>query len=128
MSEPHTSLPPVSTAKELEAYFSAAATPREGWLVGVEQEKIAVRSNGAPVPYYGPDGIAELLTRLGARGWSPIAEGERLIGLSRGAEQVTLEPGMQVELSGPALTTALACREVTRGHVVELAELARPLD
>jgi glutamate--cysteine ligase len=120
----------IASTAELEAYFQAAATPRERWLVGVEQEKVAVRSNGAPVPYYGADGIAQLLERLlgGAGGWQPIKEGAHLIGLSRAHEQVTLEPGMQVELSGPALGSALACREVTRRHVDEVAAVGRALD
>src|SRR4051812_35660538 len=121
MSETLDRSPIIASTAELEAYFQAAATPRERWLVGVEQEKVAVRSDGAPVPYHGPDGIAQLLERLGrGPGWQPINEGAHLIGLSRAHEQVTLEPGMQLELSGPALGSALACREVTRQHVDEV--------
>src|SRR5438477_8872024 len=101
----------VSDTRQLEGYFSMAATPRDQWLVGVEQEKLAVRSSGAPVPYEGADGVAALLERLRVRGWSPLQEGGHLIGLARPAEQVTLEPGMQVEQSGPALASAAGCRE-----------------
>src|SRR6185295_18425106 len=101
---------PVSSVGPLVDYFHAAAKPRAAWRLGVEQEKIAATLDGRPVPFDGDAGIEELLRRLEARGYHGMRERGRLLALERRGEQITLEPGGQVELSGPTLPTAVACR------------------
>src|SRR5450432_1404527 len=112
---------------ELVAYFRGGAKSRAAFRVGVEQEKIAVRPSGAPVPYEGPDGIAALLERLEARGFSAQREGGHTIALARGGDRITVEPGGQVELSGAALPTAAESAEVLRAHVAEVREAGAAL-
>jgi glutamate--cysteine ligase len=119
---------PLSSIDELVSVFSTAAKPRSQWLVGLEHEKLGVRADGAPVPYAGPGGVAELLHRLiASHGYTGIYEGEHAIGASRNGEDITLEPGMQVELSGPPLHGAQACSTLMRSHIRQLAAVARPL-
>ncbi|HVU49291.1 MAG TPA: glutamate-cysteine ligase family protein [Polyangia bacterium] len=115
------------TIDELVGYFRAGAKPRTAFRVGVEQEKIAVRSDGGVVPYGGPDGIEALLDALGRRGFVAMMEAGHPIGLSRGGDRITVEPGGQVELSGAALPTAAECAAVVRAHVAEVREVGAAL-
>jgi glutamate--cysteine ligase len=112
---------------ELVAYFRGGAKPPAAFRVGVEQEKIAVRDDGVPVPYDGPRGIAALLAGLEGRGFTAEREGEHTIALARGGDRITVEPGGQVELSGAALPTAAACATVLRAHVAEVREAGAAL-
>jgi glutamate--cysteine ligase len=122
---------PLSNIDELVAFFSSAAKPKPQWLVGLEHEKLGVRLDGAPVPYApggGGAGVADLLGLLVAdHGYAGIYDGENLIGASRNGEDITLEPGMQVELSGPPLAGARACSTLMRSHIRQLAAVAKPL-
>jgi glutamate--cysteine ligase len=127
MGSPHFADVPVSSSAQLTEYFRAAALPRGPFRIGIEQEKIPVRLDGAPVPYDGPDGISALLGRLLARGFSPTLEDGHPIELARGEERITLEPGAQLELSGPALATAAGCAAALDDHVREVSELGREL-
>jgi len=117
---------PITSVAQLADHLRRAAKPRAEFLVGIEQEKIPVRPDGMPSPYDGPHGIAGLIAALRERGFAAIEEDGYPIALERGEERITLEPGGQLELSGPALRTAAACREVLLGHVREVTELARP--
>lgn len=119
---------PLSSRSELVAYFRRAGVPRERWRVGVEQEKIPVRSDGSPVRWAGPDGIAELLTRLARRGFKAERDGQTTIALLRGMESVTLEPGGQVELSAPPVSRATSCADQLDRHLRELGDVSRALD
>jgi glutamate--cysteine ligase len=58
-----------------------------------------------------------------------VAEREdgHVIALARKQERITLEPGGQIELSGPALVSAEAGRRVLVSHLREVTELAAPL-
>lgn len=113
--------------EDLVAYFRGGAKPPGSFRVGIEQEKIGVRDDGAPVPYEGTTGIEELLRRLEARGLTAKREDGHVIALERGGDRITVEPGGQVELSGAALPTAARGAEVLRSHVAEVRELAAGL-
>src|SRR6266700_4401096 len=120
----------VPTAKDLLDFFHGAAKPRAEWRVGIEQEKIAVLGNGAAVPYDGAPGapsISLILERMVDRGFVAKQEDGHILELVRGAERITVEPGGQFELSGPALATASGCRDALLAHVVEVSAIARPM-
>src|ERR1700734_3215449 len=95
---------------ELAEYLASGCKPMSQFRVGAEHEKFGFRADTLqPVPYEGPDGIEALLKGLMQFGWSGVYEardgGETLIGLTRGGENVSLEPGDQFELSGAPLET-----------------------
>ena len=60
----------------------SGCTPRNEWRIGTEHEKFAFRlSDKKRLPYEGPDGIGEILTRLTRFGWEPIQEKDKTIAL-----------------------------------------------
>jgi glutamate--cysteine ligase len=123
---------PLTSEDDLLAIFREAASPRERWRIGVEHEKLGVRADGTPVGPTGVDGVDALLGHLEQRGYRAKREGERTIALGReterwGDEAITIEPGGQIEMSGPPLATATDCGEHLRAHAREVIELARPL-
>jgi glutamate--cysteine ligase len=108
-------------------YFASGAKPPERWRIGIEQEKVAVYSDGRPPAFVGDRGIEELLRRLAPGGFEPIREDGHLLALKRDKESVTVEPGGQVEFSGPALATAVACRDSLLEHVGVATQVAGTL-
>lgn len=120
-------LTPIASTDDLVAYFARGAKAPERWRIGVEQEKIAVYADGATPPFVGPRGIEEMLRRVAPKGYEAIREDGHLLALRRASETVTVEPGGQVEFSGPALSTAVACRDSLLSHVEAVSEVARGL-
>ena len=119
---------PLASVEELVSFFSSAAKPNSEWLVGLEHEKIGVHADGSPVPYAGPTGVAALLAALLSKhGYTGVYEGEHLIGAGRDGDEITLEPGMQVELSGPPLPGAHACGALLRQHIRQVGAVAEEL-
>jgi glutamate--cysteine ligase len=110
---------------ELEAYFHDGGKPRERWRIGTEYEKVAVDRNTAmAIPYFGHRGVEFILKELVDRyGWEPEEQDGYIIALARGKEQVHLEPGGQIELSGePCENIHCTYAEFTE-HVRELLEI-----
>jgi glutamate--cysteine ligase len=118
---------PIGSSRDLVSYFRKASKPSAEWRLGIEQEKIPVDPGGMPAPYDGPRGIARLLALLEGRGFVAQKEDGHTISLERGEERITVEPGGQLELSGPALVSAVAGHQVLLAHVREVQELATPL-
>lgn len=108
--------------------FANAFRP-DGRLVGIESEKVALYSDGAPLHYAdapGRPGVAAIFAELAARyGWSPEADkpGGPALMLVRGRANITLEPGSQFELSGSPLGSAHHVRAELDAHAAELASL-----
>jgi glutamate--cysteine ligase len=115
------------TVEDLIGYFRGGSKTRAEFRIGIEQEKIGVRQNGAPACYRGPEGIAAILAGLEARGFAATREGDHVVALERAGERITIEPGGQLEFSGLARATAAACRDALVGHVREVQEIGRPL-
>ena len=110
---------------ELEAYFHDGGKPRDRWRIGTEYEKVGVdRNTGRAIPYFGPRGVAFILKELVERyGWEPEEQDGHTIALIRGKEQIHLEPGGQIELSGePCESIHCTYAEFTQ-HVHELLEI-----
>jgi glutamate--cysteine ligase len=127
MPQTHPPAEPVTSLEQLTGVFRLAARPASGWLVGLEQEKLGVRSDGAPIDYDGPTGVTALMAGMAARGFRPVKDGAVVIGAARGREAISLEPGLQVELAAPPLTSAAASRQLLRRHLGELSRVAGPL-
>lgn len=119
---------PVTSFVQLVRYFERQTKPSSHWRIGLEHEKIAVRHDGSPVPFDGPQGLWALLMKLERLGFSARLENGHPVALWRDTDNVTLEPGGQVEMSaGPAASMTQAAQAM-RSHLVELRSLATDLD
>ena len=125
---PQTKGAPVSSKEDLVAFFEAGCKPVEDWRIGTEHEKFAFCWESLqPLGYEGKRSIRALLEGLVTLGWEPFLENGRPIALHKGASNITLEPGGQLELSGaPLKTIHQTCSEV-HSHLDEVRQIAEPL-
>ena len=127
---------PLTSVDDLIAHFRGAEKPSADWRIGTEHELIGVRAwssaDGGPdagtAPGYdGPDGIGTVLAGFAARGWVPVHEGGHVIALTRGDDQITIEPGGQLELAARPMLDGLELVTDLAAHTRALAEISRPL-
>lgn len=114
---------------ECVTYFRSGETPEEDWVIGTEHEKIAVYEDTFErVPYEGARGIEVLLERISKQGkWTPVHEGNHIIGLKRDGASITLEPGGQFELSGAPLATIKETCAEFNAHIDQVKSISRDL-
>ncbi|WP_207539178.1 glutamate--cysteine ligase [Sabulicella rubraurantiaca] len=128
MSNPGQADPtPFTSARQLAEWFASGAKPREAWRIGTEHEKIGFRRDDLSPPDYATRGIGAMLEGIGKLGWEPITDNNNVIGLSRGTESVSLEPGGQFELSGAPLETLHETRLELAAHLRDVHAVAQPL-
>jgi len=128
MSNPGEADPtPITHVRDCAAWFAAGAKPRAQWRIGTEHEKFGFRRSDLSPPPYEPGGIRALLEALAERGWQPILDSGRPIGLKRGGASISLEPGGQLELSGAPLPDLHATRAELAEHFAEVRAVAEPL-
>ena len=124
--------PLIESRADLIEVLARGAKPREHWRIGTEHEKhVFHRDPLRPVGYGGPNGIRALLDRIAAKsGWTPIMDGEAVIGLKgpAGEGAISLEPGGQFELSGAPLATLHDTAKETGLHLMLCKALGGPLD
>src|ERR1700752_3071594 len=104
MSVPQSASGPIQRRDDLVRQLSKACRPKADWRIGTEHEKFVYDlKSRKPLPYEGRPGIRALLEGMQRFGWSPVMEGEHIIGLTGKDGAISLEPGGQFELSGAAL-------------------------
>ncbi len=120
---------PVSSRDDLIPFFRAGEKPRERWLIGTEHEKVGLREGTLePVPYEGEAGIGALLRSIQETdGWTPTAEGENVIALTKDGASITLEPGGQFELSGAPLRRIYDTCAEFQAHLDLIRRVSEPL-
>ncbi|MEZ4401858.1 MAG: glutamate-cysteine ligase family protein [Kofleriaceae bacterium] len=122
---------PLSSIEELVEYFRTAEKPASAWQVGTEHELIGVRARGPAIgaapAFAGPDGISQVLAGFAARGWQPVEERGHVIALTRGPDQITIEPGGQFELAAQPVINGDVLVDLMARYRAELAEISRPL-
>src|SRR5687767_8272386 len=96
-------LTPITSTQQLAGWFAAGSKPRGHWTIGTEHEKFGFRRDDLSPPPYAPRGIEALLLGLQGRGFEPITDQGKVIGLKRDGASISLEPGGQLELSGAPL-------------------------
>ncbi len=118
----------IAREEDLDGYFETGSKPRERWGIGLEYERAGVfRDSGRAVPYEGPASVETILNTLAkTAGWTPIQEGGRTLGLSKGATRITLEPGAQMELSGAVHRGLSTLRDELASYVAAVEEVSRP--
>lgn len=129
MSIPQSGGGPIEDFGQLAEYIAAGAKPREKWLIGTEHEKFGwLTDTRLPLPYDGPRSIRALFEALADRhGWTPVREGDNIIGLNRGLANISLEPGGQFELSGAPLANLHQTKAELEAHMAEVNGIAGPL-
>lgn len=129
MSIPQSGGGPIERHEQLAEYLAAGCKPRQDWRIGTEHEKFGYcRDTLKPLPYAGERSIQAILTGLrDGFGWSPVLEGDNIIGLEKDGANVSLEPGGQLELSGaPLLSIHETCDEVN-AHLKDVRAVARQI-
>ncbi len=118
----------VTSVEQLAEYLAQGAKTPGTEKIGVEHEKFPFDlATHRPVPFDGPRGIEAFLSGMTRFGWQEIREDSRLIGLERGAEHISLEPGGQVELSGAQRDTLHEVAGELATHIREANEVASAL-
>ncbi|HBT01153.1 glutamate--cysteine ligase [Salipiger marinus] len=126
MSIPQTGGGPIEHQTQLAEYLASGCKPKSDWRIGTEHEKFGyLTDTHAPLPYEGPRSILAVLEGLRDRfGWAEVREAGKLIGLTKGDANVSLEPGGALELSGAPLETIhQTCDEVNE-HLREVKGIA----
>jgi glutamate--cysteine ligase len=122
---------PVRSTDDLISYFEAAGKPASRWRVGTEHELVGVMASGAHVgeapTYDGPHGIGALFRWFAERGGEPVLEDGHFIALSRGDEQLTIEPGGQFELAARPISDDRDFITDLHSYVAQLGAASREL-
>jgi glutamate--cysteine ligase len=120
--------PPARGVEDLVRWFRDRERPREGWKVGLEHEKLALRAGTLdPVPYEGEPGIAGILRAFDRFGYQAFEEEGRVIASQREGLTVSIEPGGQLELSGrPFADVHVVAAELDR-HLAKCRAIAGDL-
>ncbi len=120
---------PIRSVRQLADHIAEGCKPREQWRIGTEHEKFGFRHADFTPPPYEPGGIRAMLEGMQADdpAWEPILDEGAIIGLSRGAASIALEPGGQLELSGGTLDTLHETREEFAAHFAAVRRVAAPL-
>lgn len=133
MSNPgETDATPIASVRQLAEYLAEGGKPRDAWRIGTEHEKFGFYRRGAAGPLhapppYAPGGIEAMLSGIAALGWEEIRDQGALIGLKRGGESVSLEPGGQFELSGAPVSDLHETAAELQSHFAEVHKAAGPL-
>lgn len=119
----------IESVGQLAEYMEAGNKPAADWRIGTEHEKFGwLTDSRLPLPYAGDRSISALFAGLETRfGWTPVREGDNIIGMTRDGANISLEPGGQFELSGAAVASLHETDAETKLHLAEVAELATPL-
>ncbi|MGL6211937.1 MAG: glutamate--cysteine ligase [Paracoccaceae bacterium] len=115
--------------EQLAGMMEAGCKPKSDWRIGTEHEKFGwLTDTRAALPYGGDRSISALFQGLEARfGWTPVREGDNVIGMTRGSANISLEPGGQFELSGAAVASLHETAAELQNHLDEVRALADPL-
>ena len=119
---------PVTHKRQLVSWLETGAKTPDRWRIGTEHEKFLFDLETLrPIPSEGEYGIGGILDEMQAFKWQPVMEGENVIGLKRGEEAISLEPGGQFELSGAPLVSLHDTAAEFYHHLDEVGSVGRML-
>tara|TARA_B100000989_G_scaffold80798_1_gene57613 strand:- start:886 stop:2214 length:1329 start_codon:yes stop_codon:yes gene_type:complete len=94
-------------------YFSEGEKKEENFKIGTEHEKFLFNLKTKKPVDFTENGIKGIFNILKQNKWVEIKENDNIIGLKKENLSVTLEPGLQIELSGaPCVNIHETCKEV----------------
>ena len=115
----------ISKEKIIE-HFKSGIKEKKNFKIGIEHEKFLFNSkNNKRIDY---SKVKEMFSALNEFGWSPIKEGENIVGLNKGGKNITLEPGNQIELSGDKLNNIHEACSESHDYLFELKQVTKKLD
>lgn len=84
----------------LKLYTKGYTNPQD-YKIGLEYERLPINSTSfEAVDYWGENGIALCLEQFARKnGWDYIVDENNVVGLAKGHDTITLEPGSQIEIS-----------------------------
>lgn len=129
MSIPQSGGGPIESFAQLAEFMESGSKSKDLWKIGTEHEKFGwLTDTRRPLPYDGERSINALFAGLERDfGWTPVREGENVIGLTRDGANISLEPGGQFELSGAAFASLKDTEAELRNHLDEVRSLAEPM-
>jgi len=115
--------------KEQLINFFKDGSKASGLKIGTEHEKFLFNiKTKKPIGYQGPQSIEKIFELLEQNGWIPIHDEKSVIGLKKNNKSITLEPGLQIELSGEPLDSVHeTCKEVNE-YLDEMVEVCKKLN
>ncbi len=86
---------------EILKLYTKGYTLPEDYKISLEYERLPIsKTSYKSVDYWGANGIRDFIERFAqSDNWSYILDSDNIIGLAKGHDTITLEPGSQVELS-----------------------------
>lgn len=110
----------ISDIAQLAAWLEEGCDDKQDLVIGTENEKIVFNAKTLSPARY--EEISKFLTALQDYGWTPVYEGENLIGLERDSANISLEPAGQVELSGACFKDVHGTADEVDQHISEVNE------
>ena len=129
MSIPQSGGGPIEDFAQLAELLESGNKPKADWRIGTEHEKFGwLTDTRRPLPYAGDRSISALFAGLEVlHGWTPLREGDNVIGMARNGANISLEPGGQFELSGAAVEDIHQTAAELQNHLDEVRAIADPL-
>ncbi|MDC0472527.1 glutamate-cysteine ligase family protein [Pelagibacteraceae bacterium] len=116
----------IENKSQLIQYFVEGIKKIDQLRIGVEHEKFLFEGNEKKRINYNK--LKEIFEKLKKFKWEPVFEKGNIIGLKRGKQKITTEPGLQYELSGaPQKNIHLVCSENST-HFNEIQEATKGMD
>jgi len=116
----------IESKSQLIEYFIQGIKKENKLRIGVENEKFLFSGKEKKRANYKQ--IKKIFKNLETFGWKSVYEKEKVVGLKRGEQQITTEPGLQYELSGaPLKNIHLVCSENST-HFKEMKLATKDLD
>ena len=117
------------TDKDQLINFFKSGSKSSDLKIGTEHEKFLFNiKTKKPIAYQGPQSIEKIFELLEQNGWIPIYDEKSVIGLKKNNKSITLEPGLQIELSGePLHSVHETCKEVNE-YLDEMVEVCKKLN
>jgi glutamate--cysteine ligase len=116
----------IQSKSQLIDYFNQGVKKNDQLLIGVEHEKFLFTGKEKKRANY--EQIKKIFNNLKVFDWKPIYENKDIIGLRRGRQQITTEPGLQYELSGAPLKNIHAVCSESSTHFNEIKVASKNLD
>ena len=115
----------ITTKENIIQYFQRGIKNKNNLKIGVEHEKFIFNKLRKRVNYQTINKIFDLFKNFG---WHPIFEGNDIIALKKNDQQITLEPGNQIELSGAKLNNIHEICKEAHDYIFELKQIISKLN